>query len=260
MDFLEGNACLDQVKTKREWKTLVSTMYKRKDRKVLPMNIPLAHGPPPGGNVNDDVNFSNDSKFKPTVVPRGSSLTPERLASMKISTGFLPKGEKQMFIDILFEFEGAIAFEDSKMGLLNPAIEPPIPIHTVPHVPWQQQNIRLPKAMQEAATAIVKEKLRHGGTLEYSQGPYRSRYFLVEKHAKGTYRLINDVQPLNKVTIRDSDLPSAVDEFSEDFAGHPITSAIDYYSGYYQIPLDMELRDMTAFMTEIGLLRITRLP
>ena len=114
LHFLEGNACLNQVKTKREWKTLVSMMYKRKDRKVLPMNIPLAHGPPPGGNVNDDVNFSNDSKFKPTVVPQGSRLTPEQLASMKIGNGFLSKGEKQKFIDILFEFEGAnIAFDDS---------------------------------------------------------------------------------------------------------------------------------------------------
>ena len=50
--------------------------------------------------------------------------------------------------------------------------------------------------MQEATTAIVKDKLK-AGILEYLQGPYRSRYFLVEKHVKGTYRLINDVQALN---------------------------------------------------------------
>ena len=119
---------------------------------------------------------------------------------MRIGTGFLSKGEKQLFIDILFEFEGAIAFDNSEMGLLNPVIEPPIHIHTVPHVPWQQQNIRLSKAMQEAAIAIVKEKLQHG-TLEYSQGPYRSRYFLVEKHANGMYRLINNVQTLLSVQL-----------------------------------------------------------
>ena len=259
LDFLEGDVRLGQVKSKRELEAFISTMYKRKDKKVLPVNIPLTHGPPPGGNINGEAIPSMNGEFRPTIVPRGSRLTPERLASMKIGTGFLSDSEKQLFIDILFEFEGAIAFDDSEMGLLNPAIEPPIHIHTVPHVPWQQQNIRLPKAMQEAATAIVKEKLRYG-TLEYSQGPYRSRYFLVEKHVKGSYRLINDVQPLNKVTIRDSGLPPAVDEFSEDFAGYPISSAIDYYSGYYQIPLDMESRDMTAFMTELGLLRITRLP
>jgi len=236
LDFLEGNARLDQVRSKREWESFISTMYKRKDRKIRPVNRPLPHGPPPGGNVNSEPLFSDNSsangKFKPTIVPQGSRLTPERLSKMKIGTGFLTEAEKQMFIDILFEFEGAIAFDDSEMGLLNPAIEPPIHIHTVPHIPWQQQNIRLPKAMQEAATKIVKEKLQHG-TFEFSQGPYRSRYFLVEKSQKGTYLLINDVQPLNKVTIRDSGLPPAVDEFSEDFADYPISSAIDYYSGYY---------------------------
>jgi hypothetical protein len=68
------------------------------------------------------------------------------------------------------------------------------------------------------------------------------------------------VQPLNKVTIREAGMPPAVDEFSEDFAGYPITSAIDYYSGYFQISLDKESRDYTAFLTDIGLVRNTRLP
>ena len=74
--------------------------------------------------------------------------------------------------------------------------------------------------MRDAATQIVKDKLM-SGTLEHSQGPYRSRYFLVQKKEPGQFRLINDVQPLNKVTIRDAGMPPAVDEFSEEFAGYP---------------------------------------
>ena len=116
-------------------------------------------------------------------------MTLERLHNMRIGTRLLSEVEKQLFIDILFEYEGAIAFDDSEMGMLKPEIEPPIVIHTVPHKPWQQANLRLPKAMQEVATAIVKEKLANG-TLEYSQGPYRSRYFLVPKANPGDYRLI----------------------------------------------------------------------
>ena len=52
---------------------------------------------------------------------------------------------------------------------------------------------------------------------------------------------------------------SNVDELSEDFAGYPIVSAVNYYSGYYQIPLDRSSQNMTAFMTIIGLLRMTRM-
>jgi len=225
-------------------------MYKRKDKKIRPVNVPLSDGINP-----QKVKPVDETKL--TVVPRGSRLTPERLAAMNIGTGFLLDPEKQLFIDILFKYEGAIAFDDSEIGLLRPEIAPPIVIHTVPHEPWQQQNIRLPYAVKEAATRIVKERLALGW-LEYSQGPYRSRYFLVEKK-DGTWRFINDVQPLNAVTIRDSGLPPSVDEFSEDFAGYPITSAVDHYSGYNQILLHVLSRDLTAIMTPAGHVRSTRL-
>ena len=33
--------------------------------------------------------------------------------------------ERQLFVDILFEFEGALAFEDGEMGLLDESVEPP---------------------------------------------------------------------------------------------------------------------------------------
>ena len=224
---------------------------------MLPANVPLPDGINPDGEVSLGQSSSTPARGK--TVPRGSRLTPERLASMKIGTGFLSGPEQQLFIDILFEYEGAVAFDETEMGLLDSSIEPPVVIHTIPHTPWQQQNLRLPKAMQDAATAHVKEKLHHG-ILERSQGLYRSRYFLVAKKVEGQWRFINDVQPLNRVTIRDSGMPPSVDEFSEDFAGYPIVSAIDYFSGYYQIPLDRRSRDLTAFLTALGLVRMTRLP
>src|SRR5579859_5070438 len=234
----------------------VRTLYKRKGIKVLPANTPLPDGISPEGRVTWETGLEGkEGKW----VPRGSRLTPERLKAIKIGEGFLMEKEKALFVEILYDYEGAIAFDDSEMGMLNPEIEPPAVIHTVPHEPWQQPSLRLPKAMEEKAMEIVKEKLKMG-LLEYSQGPYRSRFFLVPKKNPGEYRLINDVQPLNKVTIRDSGMPPATDEFSEDFGGCPILSAIDYYSSYNQILLDLRSRDLTAFATLLGSLRQMRLP
>jgi len=66
------------------------------------------------------------------------------------------------------------------------------------------------------------------------------------------------MQPLNGVTIRESGMPPSTDEFSEDFAGYSIVSAMDYYFEYYQIPLHHTSRDMTAFtVPDIGLVRMT---
>jgi hypothetical protein len=157
------------------------------------------------------------------VAPRGSRLTPERLVAMEIGGGTLSREEEELVTEtVLFKYEGAIAFDDSHIGLLDPAIEHAIVIQIVPHQPCQQQHLRLPKPMQDAAMVIMKEKLELG-LLEPSEGPYRSRYFLVAKKQPGEYRFINDVHPLNKVTIRDAGMPPVVDEFSEEFSDYPIT-------------------------------------
>ena len=184
-----------EVLTKKELKkevAAVRTMYKRKDRKVRPVNAPLPEGINPGGGVNVEGRLQEgETDLEPwrrggTTVPRGSRLTPERLKEMRIGIGLLSENEKQLFIDILFECEGAIAFDDSEMGLLKPEIEPPVVIHTVPHAPWQQASLRLLKAMQDIATEWVKEKLVNS-ILEFSQVPYHSHYFLVPKRNPGEY-------------------------------------------------------------------------
>jgi hypothetical protein len=73
-------------------------------------------------------------------------------------------------------------------------------------------------------------------------------------------RLIKDVQLLKAVTIKESGMPPLIDEFSEDFAEYPITTAIDYFSGYYEVGLDPASCDMTPFVKDVGLIRMTRLP
>ncbi|KAJ5660869.1 gag-pol polyprotein [Penicillium longicatenatum] len=61
---------------------------------------------------------------------------------------------------------------------------------------------------------------------------------------------------LNSVTIRDANMPPNADEFAEDFAGMQICSMVDLFSGYDQISLAEDCRDMTAIMTPMGLVRM----
>jgi len=65
---------------------------------------------------------------------------------------------------------------------------------------------------------------------------------------------------LNAVTIKDASLPLSSEEYSEDFAGFPLLSLLDLFSGYDQSELDPSSRDMTVFQTPLGLLRMTALP
>ena len=95
--------------------------------------------------------------------------------------------------------------------------------------------------------------------LERCCGPYRNPWFLVPKKSR-VYHLINTAQRLNTVTIKDASLPPSADEFSEEFAGFPLLSLLDLFSGYDQWELNLSTWDMTGFQTPLGLLRMTALP
>jgi len=70
----------------------------------------------------------------------------------------------------------------------------------------------------------------------------------------------NDLQPLNKVTIRDTGLPPIIESFVEPFAGRQCYTVFDLHWGFDARKVHPESRDLSAFLTPLGLLRITSLP
>ena len=74
------------------------------------------------------------------------------------------------------------------------------------------------------------------------------------------YRPINLVQKINAVLIHNACLPPVVEEFSERFSGYWVVFLVNLFTGYDQCTLDPVSRDITAFRTPLGLMRITTLP
>jgi hypothetical protein len=58
---------------------------------------------------------------------------------------------------------------------------------------------------------------------------------------------------MNKVSIRDANPPPNPNELAEEFASCYIMSLLDFFSGYDQVSLDVRSRDITAFLTPLGL-------
>ena len=164
-----------------------------------------------------------------------------------------------MFRELMLNREGAIAFDWKELGKVHEDVSPPILIKTVEHKAWQEKNFPCPKALVPVVVKMLLERLERG-VLEKCNGPYRNPWFLVAKKVAGTYRLINAAMKMNSVTLRDANLPPSVDEVSEEFAGCACASLIDFFSGYDQLTLDVRSRDLTAFMTPLGLLRMTTPP
>ena len=65
---------------------------------------------------------------------------------------------------------------------------------------------------------------------------------------------------LNRVTVRDVNLPPSADEFSEEFLSCAVSFLINFFLGYDQVKLDEESQDLMAFMTLLGLMQMTTLP
>ena len=97
------------------------------------------------------------------------------------------------------------------------------------------------------------------GKYELSSSSYRSAVFAIKKNGK--LCLVHDLQPLNRVTIRDAGLPLRMEDIIENLKGHSFYFVADLKSGYDAVPLKDESRDLTAFhVYDLGLMRLTSLP
>lgn len=246
--------------------------YKRKADKVRPANVASKDGSKPEGLRNwkeevwrkmqpvpkDPTCQKYDQWFTPkfSTIARGARLTPERVSRV-VCGAMLTEQERDVLLEVLYKREAALAWDFTEIGRVREEVAAPQVIKTVDHEPWTVPGFPVPKALKKTVIKMLKERLA-AGLLEPCDGAYRNPWFLVKKKS-GLYRLVDAAMHINKVTIKDANLPPDVDEFSEDFADMHISSLIDYYSGYDQITLDRMCRDLTAIMTPLGLYRHTTL-
>ena len=194
----------------------------------------------------------------PEFIPT-SRITQQRMDELDIdSNPDLWEEEKRLLKHILVLNERSIAFTEDERGSFRRDYFSDYQIPVTSHVPWMDKNITLPPGHREKIIQMLKEKI-DAGVYEKTQSSYRSRWFCVRKK-NGDLRMVHDLQKLNGVTIRDTGVPPILDEFVEAYAGRSIYSVLDMYWGFYARVLDPKSRDMTAFQTPLGVLRITSLP
>ena len=232
---------------------IVQTKYKTVAKKVKPVATQL----PP-----DTMKHIKQAVKEPGLREKrkiGHQFTEESLAKLKIGGGdFLTVPEKKTFQEMLIKHGKAFASTSDEIGCVDPSIVPPMVIFTVPHIPWDLKPIPVPRALLPKLIELLKEKVQMG-ILEPSIAPYSNRWFTVPKKS-GALRFIQDMQPANKVTIRNMGSGPIVDEVAEQFAGHAIYSIGDLYSGYDQFQLAEESRDLTTMKTPLGSMKMRTLP
>ena len=250
----------NEFDSSRHQQPKVFTAYKRVDRKIRPV---------PGVFPEDAKvirQFPEDPlaslvplPYHPPEFQENGRLTLERLKAIDLNPDkFLWPEEEKLFNHILQLHQNAFVFEDSQRGTFREDYFSPYIIPVIPHEPWAYPNIPIPPGIRERVIELLKEKIE-ADVYEPSQSSYRSRWFCVLKK-NGKLRLVHDLQPLNRVTIKEAGLPPNLDTFVQPFAGHQCYTVLDLYWGFDARKVHPTSRDLSAFYTPLGLLRITSLP
>ncbi|QEU61738.1 hypothetical protein KDRO_E08620 [Kluyveromyces lactis] len=148
-------------------------------------------------------------------------------------------------------------FKDTVSDELQPRIDSGVE-GEVTHEIWLKKDGRGPRVhpyrmtpkTEKVARELVADLLKKNFIVE-SKSPFTSPIVLVKKK-DGTYRMCVDFRTLNKDTIKDPyPLPYISDLFIK-VGNAKLFSTIDLHSGYHQIPMKKEHRQLTAFTTPFG--------
>lgn len=113
----------------------------------------------------------------------------------------------------------------------------------------------------------IKEVMHHGldeylsmGVVEPSTSPWRSSVLVLRKK-DASYRWVVDLRGVNKVSKPDAYPMPKVQEILDELRNAKYLSSIDLKSAFFQIPLDEESKEKTAFVVPgRGLYQFTRMP
>ena len=187
------------------------------------------------------------------VVAEESEETTEPIGKVKMSDPLLSIAQKAQLQAILDEFSDGVTIElDSVMEeahvILNDGSPP---VRSVPYriAPGWRQDVK------EEIQQLVRE-----GILVTSKSALSSPIVPVRKRGTNAIRLYIDYRRLNSITRPDPFQMPMIHDLLDNVAGETRLTKVDMNKGFYQVPLDKDSQDMTAFCSPLGKFAFTRMP
>ncbi len=117
---------------------------------------------------------------------------------------------------------------------------------------------KIPIGLEDQVRAELQALLDQG-IIERSEATWGFPLIPVRKK-DGGIRLVVDYRKLNQVTVTLPFYMPTITEITDKLGNAKYFSKIDLTKGFYQIPLDINSRDKTTFISPMGKFRFTRLP
>ncbi|GBM32909.1 Retrovirus-related Pol polyprotein from transposon 412 [Araneus ventricosus] len=180
---------------------------------------------------------------------------PLRLPSILENLEGLNEEQRTAVRELLQDFQNLFSTSDSDVSRCN-MTQHRFNIGNHPLI--KQYQRRLPLAKKEEAERLVKE-MEDNGIIEESSGPWASPMVLVKKK-DGSTRFCLDYRKLNEITIKDSCPLPWIDDTLDALNGSQWFSTLDLKSGYWQVKIQPEHKEKTAFTTGQGLWQFKAMP
>ena len=117
--------------------------------------------------------------------------------------------------------------------------------------PIRLPSYRIPHAHRNAVRDEIDEMLKDG-IIEPASSAYGAPIVLVTKKDK-SLQLCVDYQKLNKQSESDAYLMPRINDLIDGLGCSQYVSTLDFTNGYWQVPVAMEDKPKTAFVTPFGL-------
>ena len=122
-----------------------------------------------------------------------------------------------------------------------------------------RQPLRRSSPEQRAEVQRQVTELLSKGLIQPSDSPWASPVVLVNKK-DGTKRLCLDYRKLNDVSVKDAYPLPRIDDSLDSLGGAKYFSTLDLAAGYWQVEMDEDARQKSAFVTASGLYEWNVLP
>ncbi|KAL7862811.1 hypothetical protein SRHO_G00117950 [Serrasalmus rhombeus] len=189
------------------------------------------------------------------VSPLGDEL-PEWLKGETLQGNGLDEDQQRRLQQFLAKWQHLFASHDEDYGCTD-VVKHCIPTGDAP--PIRERHRPVPPTLYKEIRGLLQGMLKGNVVIRESCSPWAAPVVLVQKKC-GAWRFCVDYRKLNSVTEKDAFPLPRIEDSLTSLARAEWYSTLDLASGYWQVKMDEQDREKTAFTTPFGLFEWDRMP